>query len=110
MRKAFATPAGSPRRKYATIDWDERERQLRDLLDQHRSRDGKYDCILPGSGARTASTRPHILRNKYGMHPLTVTWAPHIYTDLGLEEFSRAGFTPPRYLLMTPNGSGAIGS
>src|SRR5579863_8114851 len=37
-------------KKNATIDWDERERKLRDLLDQHRSRDGKYDCILPGSG------------------------------------------------------------
>ena len=23
----------------------------------------------------------HILRTKYGMHPLTVTWSPHGYTE-----------------------------
>ena len=82
-------------KKNATIDWDERERQLRDLLDQHRSRDGKYDCIVPGSGGKDSFYASHMLRTKYGMHPLTVTWAPHIYTDWGWKNFQswiHAGF------------------
>jgi hypothetical protein len=49
-------------KKNATIDLDERERRLRDLLDQHRSRDGKYDCILPGSGGKDSFYASHILR------------------------------------------------
>lgn len=38
------------------------------------------------------------------MHPLTVTWAPHIYTDVGWRNFqrwNRAGFDN---ILFTPNG------
>jgi N-acetyl sugar amidotransferase len=91
-------------KKNATIDWDERERRLRDLLDQHRSRDGKYDCILPGSGGKDSFYASHILRNKYGMHPLTVTWAPHIYTEWGWKNFQSWIHAGHDNLLMTPNG------
>ena len=31
------------------IDWNEREKQLIELLDKHRKSSG-YDCIVPGSG------------------------------------------------------------
>lgn len=91
-------------KKNATIDWDERERRLRDLLDQHRSRDGKYDCILPGSGGKDSFYASHILRTKYGMHPLTVTWAPHIYTDWGWKNFQSWIHAGHDNMLMTPNG------
>jgi N-acetyl sugar amidotransferase len=91
-------------KKNATIDWDERERRLRDLLDQHRSRDGKYDCILPGSGGKDSFYASHILRNKYGMHPLTVTWAPHIYTEWGWKNFQSWIHAGHDNMLMTPNG------
>jgi N-acetyl sugar amidotransferase len=91
-------------KKNATIDWDQRERQLRDLLDQHRSHDGKYDCILPGSGGKDSFYASHILRNKYGMHPLTVTWAPHIYTDWGWKNFQSWIHAGHDNMLMTPNG------
>ena len=73
--------------KQRTIDWDERERQLRELCDQHRSNDGSYDCIVPGSGGKDSFYAAHVLKYKYGMHPLTVTWAPHIYTDWGWKNF-----------------------
>src|SRR4051812_19727006 len=76
-------------RKHGSIDWDERERQLRDLLDRHRSKDGRYDCLVPGSGGKDSFYASHILRTKYGMHPLTVTWAPHVYTEWGWRNFQR---------------------
>lgn len=91
-------------KKNATIDWDDRERALRDLLDRHRSRDGKYDCIVPGSGGKDSFYASHILRTKYGMHPLTVTWAPHIYTDWGWRNFQSWIHAGHDNLLMTPNG------
>ncbi len=88
----------------ATIDWDERHRELEDLCDRHRRTDGRFDCIVPGSGGKDSFFQSHVLKFKYGMHPLTVTWSPHIYTDWGWRNFQRwihAGFDN---ILTTPNG------
>lgn len=86
-------------------DWEGRERQLIELLDKHRSRNGSYDCIVPGSGGKDSVFQAHILKTKYGMHPLTVTWAPHLYTDIGWRNFSnwvhKGGFDN---VLVTPSG------
>ena len=69
------------------IDWNEREEQLLALLDQHRSKDGSYDCLVPGSGGKDSCMQAHVLKYKYGMHPLTVTWPPILYTDIGWKNF-----------------------
>ncbi len=90
--------------KHNGIDWVERERELRDLCDRYRSKDGAYDCIVPGSGGKDSFYAAHVLKFKYGMHPLTVTWAPHIYTPWGWKNFQswiHAGFDN---FLCTPNG------
>lgn len=91
-------------KKHAGIDWVERERQLVDLCNQHRSKDGSYDCIVPGSGGKDSFFASHILRTKYGMHPLTVTWAPHIYTTWGWQNFQSWIHAGHDNLLLTPNG------
>lgn len=70
-----------------SIDWAERERELRELCDRHRSTDGSYDCLVPGSGGKDSFKQTNLLRYKYGMHPLTVTWAPHLYTSYGHDNF-----------------------
>lgn len=89
--------------KEKTTNWDEREKELIDLCDRHRKTDGSYDCLVPGSGGKDSFYQAHMLKYKYGMHPLTVTWAPHIYTDWGWSNFQAwlaAGFDN---YLMTPN-------
>jgi N-acetyl sugar amidotransferase len=90
-------------RKKAETDWAERERALKDLCDRHRRRDGRYDCIVPGSGGKDSFYISHVLKYRYGMHPLTITWAPHIYTEWGWRNFEKwigSGFDNS---LMTPN-------
>jgi N-acetyl sugar amidotransferase len=90
--------------KAGAIDWEERERRLRALCDAHRRDDGHYDCLVPGSGGKDSFYAAHRLKYDYGMHPLTVTWAPHIYTDWGWRNFQawiHAGFDNQ---LVTPNG------
>lgn len=90
--------------KYNVIDWTERERQLVQLLDKHRSKNGKWDVIVPGSGGKDSSFVAHQLKYKYGMHPLTVTMAPFAYTDIGYEnmqKFIHSGFPN---LTFSPNG------
>ena len=83
--------------------WKDRENELIQLCNKHRSKDGSYDCIVPGSGGKDSFFQAHILKYKYQMNPLTVTWAPHIYTDWGWKNFQswlNAGFDN---YLMTPN-------
>ncbi len=88
-----------------SINWEAREKELRKLLDKYRSTDHSYDCIVPGSGGKDSIFQSLILKEKYGMHPLTVTWAPHIYTDVGKKNFenwiSKGGFDN---FLFTPSG------
>jgi len=69
------------------VDWATREEQLLQLLDKHRRSDGGYDCIVPGSGGKDSVYAAHVLRYKYGMNPLTVTWPPILYTDIGLHNY-----------------------
>lgn len=70
-----------------SIDWKKREDELLQLLDKHRSKDGSYDCVVPGSGGKDSAYQAHILKYKYGMNPLTVTWPPILYTDYGYENW-----------------------
>ena len=69
--------------KHAGVDWDARRAELQELCDRFRSQNGSYDCLVPGSGGKDSVYAAMILKNEFGMHPLTVTWAPHLYSDVG---------------------------
>lgn len=91
--------------KEREVDWEKREHELRMMLDRFRSRNGNYDCLVPGSGGKDSIYASHVLKAKYGMNPLTVTWAPHLHTDVGWRNFQswlhKGGFDN---YLFTPNG------
>lgn len=91
-------------KKLFEIDWVDREKQLVELCNRFRKTDGSYDCIVPGSGGKDSFYASHLLKNKYGMHPLTVTWAPHIYTPWGWNNFQSWIHSGLDNYLMTPNG------
>ncbi len=86
------------------IDWDKRERELKSLCDKFRSRNGSYDCLVPGSGGKDSFYQSWMLKYKYGMNPLTVTWAPNIYTDWGRENFDAWIHSGMDNYLMTTSG------
>ena len=69
------------------IDWGMREDELIKLLDKNRKNDGSYDCLVPGSGGKDSAYQSHVLKYKYNMNPLTVTWPPILYTDYGLKNW-----------------------
>ena len=90
--------------KKNVIDWVERENELHELCDKHRKGNGDYDVIVPCSGGKDGSYVAHKLKYKYGMNPLTVTWAPLIATEIGrqnLDAFIDSGFDN---ILGKPNG------
>lgn len=85
------------------IDWKQRDAELHELCDRHRRSDGNFDCIVPGSGGKDSRYVSHLLKYKYKMNPLTVTWAPHEYTPIGWKNFEtwlNDGFSN---ILVSPN-------
>jgi N-acetyl sugar amidotransferase len=90
--------------KNDSVDWQKRESELIDLLDQHRRDDGHWDVIVPSSGGKDSGYVAHQLRYKYGMNPLTVTWSPLQYTDIGFQNFQSLIESGLSNMLCTPNG------
>ena len=87
------------------INWVERDKDLEKLLRKFRKSNGEYDVVVPGSGGKDSAFTSHVLKYKYGMNPLTVTWSPHLYTDIGwknFENWSKVGGLDN--ILFTPNG------
>ena len=77
------------------MDWTSRQKELEDLLDEHRSLDSSYDCIVPASGGKDGSYLAYQLKHKYNMNPLTVTSRPPLSLDLGndnLNSFIDSGY------------------
>jgi N-acetyl sugar amidotransferase len=92
--------------KNTKIDWDTREVELKKLCDKHRRSDGSYDVIVPSSGGKDSALVAHMLKNKYNMNPLTVTWAPHLYTDIGFRNHQAHIHTGDlANVLITPPGN-----
>ncbi len=78
-----------------TVDWNLREKELMDICDKYRSKDDTFDCVVPSSGGKDSAWVAHELKTKFKMHPLTVTWSPLKYTDIGwenLQNFNAHGF------------------
>ena len=91
--------------KKSQINWQKREEQLFKFLEKYRKKNGEYDCIVPSSGGKDSSFTAHVLKTKYNMNPLAVTWAPNMWTEVGFENFnnlSRVGGIDS--ILITPNG------
>lgn len=87
------------------IDWQQKEEELKTLLARFKRNDGGYDVIVPGSGGKDSAYTAHVLKYKYGMNPLTVTWSPHLYTDIGwknMQNWMHVGGLDN--VLFTPNG------
>lgn len=90
--------------KQSTIDWKKRDDELAALCDKYRRNDGRFDVIVPSSGGKDSGYTAHVLKNRFGMHPLTVTWAPHWYTEIGRANFESLVHAGLDNICFTPNG------
>ncbi|MCK4809390.1 MAG: N-acetyl sugar amidotransferase [Candidatus Omnitrophica bacterium] len=73
----------SSERKHKEIDWEEREAQLREILDRYRSDGLWYDCIIPVSGGKNSCFQAYTMKYRFGMNPLCVNAVPCEMTDIG---------------------------
>jgi N-acetyl sugar amidotransferase len=95
-KEGICAPCQWAHEKDLVVDWDKRRDELKTLLDKYRSKDGSFDVVVPGSGGKDSAFVAHQLKERWGMHPLCVTWCPFEYTQIGwqnLWSFIQSGFT-----------------
>lgn len=86
-----------------TIDWSSRQKELMDIFEKNRSRDGNFDCIVPVSGGKDGSYVAYTLKHKYGMNPLTVTVRPALSLEIGDKNLTNFIYSGYDHLHLTPN-------
>tara|TARA_A100001015_G_scaffold315342_1_gene426948 strand:- start:1118 stop:2239 length:1122 start_codon:yes stop_codon:yes gene_type:complete len=74
----------------AKINFSERKKELTELCNKYRSKNGEYDCIVPWSGGKDSSAIAYKLKFEHQMNPLLVTFSPIIGSKTGLH--NRKGF------------------
>ena len=78
-----------------TIDWNERNQELVNILENQKNKKKPFDCLLPVSGGKDGSYVSYMVKEKYGLNPLCVTIKPPLSRDLGLQNlnnFVESGF------------------
>ena len=92
------------KKKHEVTDWNTREKELVELLNKHRRKDGYWDVVVPCSGGKDSVYVAHTLKNKYNMNVLTTTWAPMMYTDVGWRNLHNMIDSGIDNIIGTPDG------
>lgn len=72
------------------IDWAAKEKELDALLSQYKGRAGSsYDCVIPVVGTGDDFFVVDLVKNKYGLNPLLVTYNTHFSTKVGVRNLAR---------------------
>lgn len=72
------------------INWHDKSVELQEILMQYRDRPNtSYDCVIPVSGTGDDFFVVDVIKNKYGMNPLLVTYNTHFGTKVGVRNLAR---------------------
>ncbi|MFA6635538.1 MAG: N-acetyl sugar amidotransferase [Candidatus Omnitrophota bacterium] len=69
------------------LDWGEREKQLRKILESYKGQ-AEYDCIIPVSGGKDSHYQVYLIKEVYGLNPLLVTFNHTFNTRLGIDNLT----------------------
>jgi N-acetyl sugar amidotransferase len=93
------------------VNWDRRKMMFESLIEDYKSKDNYYDCLIPVSGGKDSYWQIHIMK-EYGLNPLLVTYHGNNYTKEGMDNLlnmrevfdaDHIFFTPSIKLLMKMN-------
>ena len=85
------------------IDYEKRGKQLEELCEKFRSKDGNFDCIIPVSGGKDSSYVAYMMKHVHNMHPLCVNINPPLAMQIGnenLKNFMESGYDT---MIINPN-------
>lgn len=89
--------------KRVEVDWDQRRRELDEVLSRYRNTDGtNWDCIVPVSGGKD-STYQVIRMLQLGLNPLCVTATTCDLSDIGRANIENIKQLGVDYVEMSPN-------
>jgi len=77
------------------IDWESRRQEFLELIEENKTKNSWWDCVVPWSGGKDSSSIAYRLKFEFGLNPLLVTFSPQLPTDVGnlnREEIVRLGF------------------
>lgn len=79
-------------RKHDDVDWEERREMFEEILSEAkemaRERGNAHDCIVPVSGGKDSHYQVWLLKEKYGMNPLLVSFNHGFNTPAGLRNLN----------------------
>lgn len=89
------------------IDWKEREKQLIGLLEdakkKARQNGSPWDCVIASSGGKDSTYQTYILKHKYGMRPIAVTYNGFGAPDNWMQQLeTTCGNIGCEHILVTP--------
>jgi len=71
-------------------EWNRRWQNLKEILEQNRSRDGsRHDCVIPVSGGKDSWYQTHVICHEMGFNPLLVTYDGNNWTPAGWRNLLR---------------------
>ena len=93
-------------KKKQTLDWELRTEELKGILDNQKSKNQPFDCLVPVSGGKDGSYIAYTLKHKYGMKPLCVTVLPPLSTELGLKNLHNFVDSGYDHITISPSQTG----
>lgn len=72
------------------IDWMSREKEFVKILSYYKNTpNSDYDCVIPVNGIGDDYYVVDLIKNKYGLNPLLVTYNTHFNTKVGIRNLAR---------------------
>jgi len=74
------------------IDWEDKKLQMNKILNRYRGLNhgnNFYDCVIPVTGNTDSFFVVDVLKNKFNMNPLLVTYNTHFNTKVGIRNLAR---------------------
>jgi N-acetyl sugar amidotransferase len=72
-----------------SIDWEEREKKLKELVAPYKRTDGGYDMLIPVSGGKDSYYQTYYATHVLGLKPLLVTYHGNNYLPVGEKNLFR---------------------
>jgi len=88
--------------KRKEVDWDQRKKELLEILAKHRKQGSNWDCIVPVSGGKD-STYQVIRMLQLGLNPLCVTSSTCDLSEIGRKNIENIKKLGVDYMEFSPN-------
>ncbi len=76
-------------KRWKNFDYEKAEEQLRAIFSKARSKNRQYDCLIPYSGGRDSSYVLYLIKTKYKLNPLVVTYNNLFMSEYALTNISK---------------------